>query len=191
MEFQQTAIPDVIVVRPRVFSDDRGFFQEFWHSEEFAQGGIKHQFVQDNHSRSGQGVLRGLHYQIHSPQGKLVRVVAGEIFDVALDLRKRAVTFGQWVGTTLSEQNKQMLWIPPGFAHGFLVLSQLADVIYKCTDFYAPGHERTIRWDDPDLAIDWPPLAAPFLFSEKDAAGSLFQDADVFEEELRVQWAQE
>ena len=181
MDFQQTAIPGVILVTPQVFGDERGFFMEFWQEREFAKMGIDHSFVQDNHSRSGQGILRGLHYQIRQPQGKLVRVVSGEVFDVAVDLRKSSATFGHWVGTRLSEESKQMIWVPPGFAHGFYVLSHSADVLYKCTDFYAPEHERSIRWDDPDLNIQWPLGKVAPILSDKDASASWFRDAETFQ----------
>ena len=182
MIFTPTEIPDVIVVEPDVFGDNRGFFMESWHAEKFAAGGIDADFVQDNHSRSGQGILRGIHYQVERPQGKLVRVLAGEVFDVAVDLRRNSATFGQWVGLYLNDENKKMLWVPPGFAHGFYVISRQADFFYKCTDFYAPEHERSIRWDDPDLAIGWPlvngqtPVLAP-----KDEAAASFKDVEYFE----------
>jgi len=181
MKFTPTEIPDVILVEPDVFGDRRGFFMETWHAEKFAAGGIAADFVQDNHSRSGQGILRGLHYQIIKPQGKLVRVLSGEVFDVAVDLRRKSPTFGQWVGVLLSAENKKILWIPPGFAHGFYVMSQQADFFYKCTDFYAPEFERAISWNDPDLAIDWPliegkaPVVAP-----KDANAALFREAEYY-----------
>ena len=179
MRFTPTKIPDVILIEPDVFGDNRGFFMESWHAEKFAEGGIAAQFVQDNHSRSSQGILRGLHYQINKPQGKLVRVLSGEVFDVAVDLRKNSATFGQWVGIILSEENKKMLWVPPGFAHGFYVSSKQADFFYKCTDFYAPEYERSIRWNDPDLAIDWPLIdgKAPTL-APKDEAAVSFKDAE-------------
>lgn len=182
MEFIRTDIPDVIRVRPRVFGDERGFFMETWQAEKFAEGGIEAEFVQDNHSRSKKGTLRGLHYQIRQPQGKLVRVTEGEVFDVAVDLRRRSPTFGRWVGAYLSAENKEQLWVPPGFGHGFLVLSSYAEFIYKCSDFYAPEHERSIRWDDPDLAIEWPLEAGVEpLLSDKDRNGALFADAEVYE----------
>ncbi len=174
-----TAIPDVLVVEPKVFGDARGFFLESWNAQAFAAAGISAAFVQDNHSRSPRGVLRGLHYQIRQPQGKLVRVVAGEVFDVAVDLRRASPTFGRWVGERLSAVNKRMLWIPPGFGHGFLVLSESADFLYKTTDYYAPEHERVIAWNDPALAIAWPLDGAPTL-SARDAAGAGFRDAEVF-----------
>ena len=174
-----TAIPDVLVIEPKVFGDARGFFLESWNAQAFAGAGIPAAFVQDNHSRSPRGVLRGLHYQIRQPQGKLVRVVAGEVFDVAVDLRRASPTFGRWVGERLSAENKRMLWIPPGFGHGFLVLSESADFLYKTTDYYAPEHERVIAWNDPDLAIKWPLAGTPTL-SGRDAAGARFRDAEVF-----------
>lgn len=171
MRLAPTAIPDVIVVEPRVFGDARGFFMESWNAQAFAQAGLDVAFVQDNHSRSRRGVLRGLHYQIENPQGKLVRVVAGEVFDVAVDLRRGSPTFGQAVAEILSEDNRRMLWIPPGFAHGFLVLSQTADFLYKTTAYYHPEHERTLKWDDPALRIAWPLDGIAPLVSAKDAVG--------------------
>ncbi len=181
MIFTRTEIPDVILVEPDVFGDDRGFFMETWHAEKFAAGGIAADFVQDNHSRSSQGILRGLHYQVTKPQGKLVRVLSGEVFDVAVDLRKSSATFGHWVGMSLSAENKKMLWVPPGFAHGFYVISQQADFFYKCTDFYAPELERAIRWDDPDLAIDWPLTNdKPPVLAPKDEAAAAFKDAEYY-----------
>lgn len=181
MKFIPTKISDVILIEPDVYGDERGFFMETWHQEKFAAAGIHATFVQDNQSKSRQGILRGLHYQMHQPQGKLVRVVAGEVFDVAVDLRKSSSTFGEWVGETLSADNKQMLWVPPGFAHGFYVLSEYAEFTYKCTDFYAPEYERSIRWDDSDIGIKWPliGLEKPVL-SEKDAAGIPFKDAEYY-----------
>jgi dTDP-4-dehydrorhamnose 3,5-epimerase len=175
----RTAIPDVFVVEPKVFGDARGFFLESWNAQAFAAAGIPAAFVQDNHSRSPRGVLRGLHYQVRQPQGKLVRVTAGEVFDVAVDLRRASPTFGRWVGERLSAENKRMLWIPPGFGHGFLVLSDSADFLYKTTDYYAPEHERVIAWNDPELAIKWPIAGTPTL-SGRDAAGARFRDAEVF-----------
>jgi dTDP-4-dehydrorhamnose 3,5-epimerase len=175
----RTAIPEVLVIEPKVFGDARGFFLESWNAKGFGEAGIPAAFVQDNHSRSPRGVLRGLHYQIRQPQGKLVRVVAGEVFDVVVDLRRASPTFGRWVGERLSAENKRMLWIPPGFGHGFLVVSETADFLYKTTDYYAPEHERVIAWNDPDLAIAWPLDGAPTL-SGRDAAGARFRDAEVF-----------
>jgi dTDP-4-dehydrorhamnose 3,5-epimerase len=181
MRFMPTAIPDVVVVEPDVFGDARGFFLETWHEAKFREGGIDAEFVQDNHSRSRQGILRGLHYQVESPQGKLVRVVTGRVFDVAVDLRRSSPSFGRWVGEELSEDNHRMLWVPPGFAHGFYVLSETADFVYKCTEFYAPEHERCIRWDDPGLSVDWPiPTHAAPLVSAKDADGVAFGDAECY-----------
>jgi dTDP-4-dehydrorhamnose 3,5-epimerase len=172
MKFTPTELPGVVLVEPQVFGDERGFFMETWHARKFANGGFDMRFVQDNHSRSARGILRGLHIQRQHMQGKLVRVAAGEVFDVAADLRRDSPYFGQWTGCLLSETNKRELWIPPGFAHGFYTLSESADVIYKCTDFYAPEHELTLRWDDPAVGIHWPLVngAAPVL-SGKDAAG--------------------
>jgi dTDP-4-dehydrorhamnose 3,5-epimerase len=175
----RTAIPDVLVIEPKVFGDARGFFLESWNAKAFTEAGVPAAFVQDNHSWSPRGVLRGLHYQIRQPQGKLVRVAAGEVFDVAVDLRRASTTFGRWVGERLSGDNKRMLWIPPGFGHGFLVLSESADFLYKTTDYYAPEHERVIAWNDPDLAIAWPLDGAPTL-SGRDAAGARLRDAEVF-----------
>lgn len=181
VNFLPTAIPEVILVEPRVFGDARGFFMETYHQAKFRAGGITADFVQDNHSGSRQGILRGLHYQIRHPQGKLVRVVAGRVFDVAVDLRRSSPTFGQWVGVELSAENKRQIWIPEGFAHGFYVLSEWAEVVYKATDFYAPEWERSIRWDDPDIGIRWPlPDNQPPLLSRKDAAASLLRDADTY-----------
>lgn len=182
MKFIPTEIPEVIVVEPDVFGDNRGFFMETWQAEKFAAGGITADFVQDNHSRSAQGILRGLHYQVQKPQGKLVRVLNGEVFDVAVDLRKDSPTFGRWVGMHISGENKKILWIPPGFAHGFYVISQQADFFYKCTDFYAPEHERAVRWNDPDLAIDWPLIdGKPPVLAPKDETAPRFKDAEYFE----------
>jgi dTDP-4-dehydrorhamnose 3,5-epimerase len=181
MKFIPTDIPDTFIIEPKVFGDDRGFFMETWRRDRFAEAGIDLDFVQDNHSRSARGVLRGLHYQIQQPQGKLVRVTAGEVFDVAVDLRRSSPTFGRWVGVTLSADNKRLFWVPPGFGHGFLVTSESAEFQYKCTDLYAPEHERCIRWDDPELAIDWPlaPGQLPLL-SDKDRAGKALREAEVF-----------
>lgn len=174
------SIPDVILIEPRVFGDDRGFFYESFNQQAFAEAtGVTLPFVQDNHSRSARNVLRGLHYQIQQPQGKLVRVVAGEVFDVAVDLRRSSPTFGQWVGAILSAANKHQLWVPPGFGHGFVVLSESAEFLYKTTDYYAPAHERSILWNDPDLAIEWPIEGAPLL-SGKDQQGKRLAEAEVF-----------
>jgi dTDP-4-dehydrorhamnose 3,5-epimerase len=182
MKVTATSIEDVKILEPAVFGDERGFFMETWHKQRFIELGIDAKFVQDNHSKSAQGILRGLHYQLHQTQGKLVRVVAGEVFDVAVDIRKQSPTFGQWVGVLLSAENKKMIWVPPGFAHGFYVTSASAEFVYKCTDYYAPEHERCIAWNDPDLAIDWPLVAgkSPQL-SIKDASAAWFKDAEVFE----------
>lgn len=178
MRLTSTRLSDVVVIEPRVFQDQRGFFMETWHARKFAEAGLDFTFVQDNHSKSGQGTLRGLHYQIEQPQGKMVRVISGEVFDVAVDLRRSSPTFGQWAGEFLSAENKRMLWVPPGFAHGFYVMSEFAEFIYKCTDFYAPEHERCIRWDDPELAIAWPLVnGMPPLLSAKDAEGKSFRQA--------------
>lgn len=177
MQAKQTHIPDVIVFEPKVFGDERGFFFESFNQRVFQQlTGLSVEFVQDNHSRSARNVLRGLHYQVEQPQGKLVRVVAGSVFDVAVDIRPASATYGQWVGEVLSGDNKRQLWVPPGFAHGFVVLSDYAEFLYKTTDYYAPQHERCIAWNDPDLAIDWPIEGEPTL-SAKDAIGQAFRDA--------------
>ncbi len=179
MKVTPTELPGVLLIEPRVFGDARGFFFESWNEQEFERAGIRVRFVQDNHSRSGRGVLRGLHYQIRQPQGKLVRVVAGEIFDVAADIRRSSPTFGRWEGVRLNSESNRMVWIPAGFAHGFCVLSEFAEVLYKATDYYAPEHERCILWNDPELHIDWP-FPAPAL-SAKDAAGTRLRDAEVFQ----------
>jgi dTDP-4-dehydrorhamnose 3,5-epimerase len=179
MQFEPTAIADVIVIRPQVFGDPRGFFLESWEERKFAAAGLAVKFVQDNHSRSAKNILRGLHYQTQQTQGKLVRVVTGKVFDVAVDIRRSSPTFGRWVGVVLSEENKHMLWVPPGFAHGFLVLSEFADFVYRCTDFWAPAHERTIAWNDPDLDVKWPlPSGVDPLLSAKDAAGIRLREAE-------------
>ena len=180
MEFEKLAIPDVMLVKPRVFGDARGFFFEIWEARKFAQAGITAAFVQDNYSRSVKNTLRGLHYQLKQPQGKLVRVTQGEVFDVAVDLRKGSPTFGHHVSVILSADNKQQLWIPPGFAHGFYVLSDTAEFFYKCTDYYAPEHERTLSWDDPKLAIPWPIHGADPILSPKDRQGRALADADCY-----------
>jgi dTDP-4-dehydrorhamnose 3,5-epimerase len=180
MNVVPTEIPEVLIIEPKVFEDDRGFFFESFNRRAFAKKtGVEADFVQDNHSRSSQNVLRGLHYQIQQPQGKLVRVVAGAVFDVAVDIRKSAPTFGKWVGCLLSAENKRQLWVPVGFAHGFVVVSQTAEVLYKATDYYAPGQERCILWNDPDLAINWE-LTAPPVLSAKDQAGQPFKAAELF-----------
>jgi dTDP-4-dehydrorhamnose 3,5-epimerase len=180
MKVQETRIPGVLIVEPRVFGDDRGFFLESFNEKSMRSIGIDGHFVQDNHSRSQGGVLRGLHYQITQPQGKLVRVVSGKVFDVAVDLRRDSPAFGEWVGVELSEENRRLLWLPAGLAHGFVVLSDSADFLYKKTDYYAPEFERTILWNDLELDIQWPVDGEPIL-SAKDAAGKSFRDAEVFE----------
>ena len=180
MKATRLAIPDVVLIEPKVFGDARGFFFESFNQKAFNEAtGTNYAFVQDNHSRSSQGVLRGLHYQIQQPQGKLVRVARGRVWDVAVDIRKSSPTFGQWVGAELSEDNQHQLWVPPGFAHGFVVLSESADFLYKTTDYYAPEHERCIAWNDPQLAIRWPYEAEPRL-SAKDAQGLILAQAVVF-----------
>lgn len=182
MEFIKTDIPDVVIVEPRKFGDHRGFFYESYSQRVFAEHGIHANFVQDNHSRSAQGVLRGLHYQIWQPQGKLVRVTAGEVFDVAVDVRKGSATFGRWIGVRLSAENARMLWVPAGFAHGFYVMSpEGAEFQYKCTDYYAPEHERALIWNDPAVGIEWPLVEGrePAL-SGKDADGKLLAHAEVY-----------
>lgn len=181
MQYEKLAIPDVMLMTPQVFGDERGFFMETFRQSEFEAHCGQHTFVQDNHSKSARGILRGLHYQHQQPQGKLVRVTQGEVFDVAVDMRQSSSTFGQWVGVTLSEQNKQMLWVPPGFAHGFYVTSDEAEFQYKCTDYYAPGDEVSLRWDDPRLNIQWPLSShQPPQLSSKDQQGLLFIDAPCF-----------
>jgi dTDP-4-dehydrorhamnose 3,5-epimerase len=180
MKITATSIPQVAVLEPRVFADERGFFLESYNRKTFEELGLGKNFVQDNHSRSVRGVLRGLHYQLRQPQGKLVRVVSGSIWDVAVDIRRSSPTFGHWFGTELSAENMQMLWIPEGFAHGFLVTSDSADVLYKATSFYAPADERCLLWNDPQLAIGWPLNGAP-LISGKDQAGLLLSQAELFE----------
>ncbi len=179
MKITPSAIADVLLLEPKVFGDDRGFFFESFNQRAFhAATGLDLQFVQDNHSRSARNVLRGLHYQVVQPQGKLVRVVAGEVFDVAVDIRPESPTFGRWAGAVLSASNKHQLWVPPGLAHGFLVLSDSADFMYKTTDYYAPEHERCIAWDDPTLAIDWPLNGNTPVLSAKDRAGKAFADME-------------
>ena len=176
-----TEIPDVLVVEPKVFGDDRGFFFESFNQRAWEEStGLGTRFVQDNHSRSQRNVLRGLHYQVRRPQGKLVRVIAGEVFDVAVDLRRSSPTFGRWVGVTLSAQNRRQMWVPEGFAHGFLVLSDFAEFLYKTTDYWAVEHERSIVWNDPDLAIPWPLQGEPIL-AKKDSEGKPFRAADYFD----------
>ena len=181
MKIIKTEIPDVLIIEPRVYKDDRGYFMETWNEKAFTEAGIATRFVQDNHSRSVKHTLRGLHYQIKQPQGKLVRVTRGEVFDVAVDLRKNSSTFGKWVGRKLSDENKQMMWIPPGFAHGFCTLSDFADFQYKCTDLYAPEYERTIYWADSFLNIDWKKTDGILpIISEKDKMGKNFHNAIFF-----------
>ena len=180
MQVIQTSLAGVLIMEPKVFGDARGFFFESFNARRFAElTGINAPFVQDNHSRSAKGVLRGLHYQIKQPQGKLIRVVVGEVFDVAVDIRRSSPTFGKWIGNKLSCENKLMMWIPPGFAHGFLTLSEAAEILYKTTDYYAPEYERCIIWNDPAFGIDWP-LAGEPLLSPKDKAGNALSRADVF-----------
>lgn len=180
MQIQTTAIPDILILEPTVFGDDRGFFYESFNQKRFAElTGVTRSFVQDNHSKSAKGVLRGLHYQIQQPQGKLVRVTAGAVFDVTVDLRKNSPSFGRWVGVVLSAANKRQLWIPEGFAHGFLVTSDNAEFLYKTTDYWAPEFERSILWNDPAIGIDWPLDGDPLL-SDKDKAATLLVNADVF-----------
>ena len=182
MKFVPTAIADVVLIEPEVFGDERGFFMEIWHERKFRGAGLNVRFVQDNHSRSRRNTLRGLHYQVRQPQGKLVRALVGSIFDVAVDLRAGSPTYGRWVGATLSSDTRHQLYVPPGFAHGFLVTSDVAEVEYKCTDFYAPEHERSLAWNDPAIGIDWPlaPGETPTL-STKDKAGVLLKDAEAVE----------
>ncbi|MCX6080525.1 MAG: dTDP-4-dehydrorhamnose 3,5-epimerase [Chloroflexi bacterium] len=181
MRIIQTSIPDLLILEPKVFGDERGFFMETYQARQFSELGLPTHFVQDNHSGSRQGTLRGLHYQIRQAQGKLVRVVSGEIFDIAVDLRKSSPSFGKWVGATLSTQNKHLFWIPAGFAHGFYVLSDWAEIVYKATDYYAPAWERTILWNDPDLAITWPLIdQLPPVLSAKDGAGLRFSTAETY-----------
>jgi len=180
MQVIKTNIPDVLIIKPQVYGDDRGFFLESFNERDFFEKtGLSPKFVQDNHSRSIKNVLRGLHYQIQQPQGKLVRVVIGEVFDVAVDLRKSSPTFGAWSGCLLSAENKRQFWIPEGFAHGFLVLSESADFLYKATNYYAPQYDRTLFWNDPEIGIDWPTEAVPIL-SDKDQKGLLLKQAEVF-----------
>ena len=179
MNFTPTKIPDVLLIEPKVFGDARGFFYESWNERTFRSLGLDVHFVQDNHSKSQKNVLRGLHYQIQHPQGKLVRVVSGAVYDVAVDLRRSSPTFGQWVGFVLSAENAQMAWIPPGFAHGFCVTSESAEFLYKTTDYWYPEHERTLLWNDPTLNINWPLHDTP-LIAAKDAAGRLLVDTETF-----------
>jgi dTDP-4-dehydrorhamnose 3,5-epimerase len=180
MQIHETNLAEVKLLEPRVFADSRGFFLESYNQRTFAELGIRESFVQDNQSRSERGVLRGIHYQLIQPQGKLVRAVRGEIFDVAVDLRRSSPSFGRWTGHLLSEENKQMLWIPAGFGHGFLVVSAVAEVLYKATDFYAPQGERSILWSDPRIGIDWPDTGVTPILSAKDATGKPLLEAEVF-----------
>ncbi len=182
MNVRPASIPDVLVIEPTVYGDDRGFFMESWNARGFAAAGLDVAFVQDNHSRSGRGVLRGLHYQVRQPQGKLVRVVSGEIWDVAVDLRRSSPSFGRWTGERLDAASHRMMWIPPGFAHGFLVLSGHADVLYKTSDYYAPEHERSLLWSDPALGIDWPlaEVGGSLVTSERDRLGRPLAEAETF-----------
>jgi dTDP-4-dehydrorhamnose 3,5-epimerase len=181
MKVIATAIPDVMILEPKVFGDARGFFMESFNEKVFRElTGVTLPFVQDNHSRSGRGVLRGLHYQVRQPQGKLVRVVRGAVFDVAVDIRRASPSFGRWVGVELSEDNNRQLWVPPGFAHGFLVLTESADFLYKTTDYYAPEHERCLLWNDPAVGVQWPAVDGAPLLSGKDQAGLTLDRAEVF-----------
>ncbi len=182
MQFTKTTLPDVILIEPKVFEDERGFFLESYQKERFFAAGIRFDFVQDNHSASTKGVLRGLHYQIRQPQGKLVRAVIGKIFDVAVDLRRSSPAFGKWFGAILSSENRNQLWVPPGFGHGFYVMSERAEILYKATDYYAPQWERSLLWNDPALGIEWPIQngGTPIL-SEKDAMGALLKNAEIYE----------
>ena len=180
MEFIPLEIPDVILIKPKIFRDNRGFFLESWQNRKFSEAGLDLNFVQDNHSRSSKNVLRGIHYQIQQPQGKLIRAIVGEVFDVAVDLRKSSPTFGKWVGAVLSADNFNMLWIPPGFGHAFLVTSDYAEFVYKATDYYAPAFERSIVWNDPEIAIDWPLDGAEPILSEKDQKGNQLTNAEVY-----------
>jgi dTDP-4-dehydrorhamnose 3,5-epimerase len=176
----ETNLPEVVLLEPKVFGDARGFFYESWNKKMLADVGLDLDFVQDNHSRSSRGVLRGLHYQIQQPQGKLVRAVVGEVFDVAVDMRRSSPNFGKWTGFILSAENKRLAWIPPGFAHGFLVLSDFAEFLYKTTEYYAPVHERSLLWNDPTVGIEWPLDGLTLQLAAKDLAGKLLQDADSF-----------
>jgi len=180
MKVTPTVLPEVLLIEPKVFGDSRGFFYEAWNKQTFEQAGIAENFVQDNHSRSARNVLRGLHYQIRQPQGKLVRVMAGEVFDVVVDIRRSSPRFGKWVGVTLTAKDHHALWVPIGFAHGFCVTSDFAEVTYKTTDYYAPEHERSILWNDPEIGVSWPLSADPVL-SQKDVLGKRLNDAELFE----------
>lgn len=180
MKIFETDIPEVKIVEPSVFEDERGFFMETWNAKRFAEAGLDLNFVQDNHSKSAKGVFRGMHYQLTNPQGKLVRVVRGAVFDVAVDLRRSSQTFGKYVGVELSSGNKRMLWVPPGFGHGFLTLEDETELVYKCTDFYDPTDEHCLIWSDPAVAITWPNDASPPTLSRKDSAGLTLADAPVY-----------
>jgi dTDP-4-dehydrorhamnose 3,5-epimerase len=181
MELVSTRLPEVILIKPKVFSDPRGYFLESWQQQKFIDAGIDAQFVQDNHSHSSQWILRGMHYQIQNTQGKLVRVSRGAVFDVAIDVRRSSPNFGKWVGVELSDENHHMLWVPPGFAHGFLTLSEQVDFLYKCTDVYAPQYERTIRWDDPEVGIEWPiPAGVQPQLAARDAQAAGIKTAETF-----------
>lgn len=180
MDYQPQSIPDVVLITPKIFGDERGFFMETFRHQDFVKHCGNYNFVQDNHSSSTRGILRGLHYQHQKPQGKLVRVTKGEVFDVAVDMRRNSPTFGKWVGVLLNETNKQMLWVPPGFAHGFYVMSEMAEFQYKCTDYYAPEDEYSLRWNDPAIAIDWPLNGNQVVLSAKDKAGLAFKDCPYF-----------
>jgi len=183
MEYLRTSVPDVVILQPKVFGDERGFFLETFRADEFAEECANVTFVQDNHSGSRQGILRGLHYQIQHAQGKLVRAVAGKIFDVAVDIRRGSPTFGRWVGEVISAENRRQIWIPAGFAHGFYVMSDWAEVFYKATDYYAPAFERSILWNDPALQIDWPLVDGHLpILSEKDKAAALLQNAEIYDQ---------
>lgn len=181
MEFVPTRLPEVVLIKPKVFGDSRGYFLESWQQKKFADAGIEANFVQDNHSHSSQWILRGMHYQIRQTQGKLVRVTRGAVYDVAIDIRRSSPRFGQWVGVELNDTNHHMLWVPPGFAHGFVALTDQVDFLYKCTDLYAPQYERTIRWDDPAVGIEWPlPAGVTPLLAARDAQAGGIQDVEVF-----------
>ncbi len=186
MLFEPTQIPDIVLITPQVFGDERGFFLETYQAQRFGAAGLPYIFVQDNHSGSQHGTLRGLHYQVHQAQGKIVRVIAGEVYDVAVDLRRWSLSFGQWVGINLSAENKTQLWVPPGFAHGFYVVSDWAEVVYKATDYYAPEWERTLVWNDPALSITWPiPSGEEPILSARDKQGKLLSKAEVYEQVIR------
>lgn len=181
MKILKTKLEDVLCIEPTIHGDHRGFFTETWRNSWFEELGLNYHFVQDNHSMSVKGTLRGLHYQIKQPQGKLVRVIKGEVYDVAVDLRKDSPNFGEWIGATLSSENKKILWIPPGFAHGFLVLSEQAEFVYKCTTYYQPEHDRTLLWNDPEIGITWPEMSQQeLLLSDKDKQGKQLNEAEVF-----------